>query len=192
MPRKIKVRFPKPIRVEFRTRVYMRATTRTYLWLRDGRDYGQFLTMDSGSIEIVRVPKTGDTYTVHDKDTGGRYPLVPHNYDFAKAVRMYYNSTLTRSNRAQREMQQILGLEITESDPDNDTREKAPKRPRALKSAVVGYSLAELCTEINVTPKEARRILRASKVKKPGDTWVWPTKDAATAAIKAIQNGKKK
>ena len=44
--------------------VYMRDRTHTYLWLRDGRAYGYFLTMDTGSITVEKV----DIITEYDRD----------------------------------------------------------------------------------------------------------------------------
>lgn len=178
----------KKITIDFRHRIFMRNGTHTYLWLRDGRSYGYFLTMDTGSIEVAKLEMNHGTYRVY-KSGQEYWDLEPFEkpYSFEKAVRMYWESTLDRSERAEREMCDILGTEpglraIRDMGTPQPKREKpasAPKQP-----SVAGFSLAELCAEINVSPSDARKLLRG-RVEKPGSKWEWPNKEAA-AGVRAI------
>ena len=195
------------LHLDFHPRVYMRDKTHTYLWLRDGRTYGYFLTMDPGSVTIVKVDieteferdekgaitKETKIYRVYE-DKEHSWDLVPYRYDFLKAVEKYHTSHLGRSAAAEREMRALLGLEplpsnVTDEDlaPDTpDTVPKTPKRaPNGPAKESAGYTLQALCLELNLDPTEARKTLRSKKVQKPGGRWEWPTVEAA-AAVRAI------
>lgn len=177
----------KKITIDFRQRIFMRDGTHTYLWLRDGRSYGYFLTMDTGSIEVVKLEMNHGIYRVY-KSGQEYWDLEPFEepYSFEKAVRMYWESTLGRSERAEREMCDILGTEpgcrairdMGTPQPKQEKPASAPKQPSG------GFSLAELCAEINVSPSDARKLLRG-RVEKPGSKWEWPNKEAA-AGVRAI------
>lgn len=178
----------KKITLDFRHRIFMRDRTHTYLWLRDGRSYGYFLTMDSGTIEVVKLEMANGTYRVYE--SGQKFwELEPFEkpYSFEKAVRMYWESTMGRTEKAEREMCDILGTEpgrkaIRDMDTPQPKREKpasAPKQPSGG-----AFSLAELCAEINMDPSDARKLLRG-RVEKPGSKWEWPSKDAASG-VRAI------
>lgn len=229
--RKVTVVFPvaAPAAPVEPTKVYMRDRTHTYLWLRDGHKYGYFLTMDSGTIEVARVDMvteviepevkadkkakiaakpavTKDVYRVWaDRET--TWDLVPHAYDFKKAVEKYHTSLLGRTAAAEREMRAILGLAQLDADVADDTvigeppkpvagttgavkglREpRAERQPREPKpERVKGYTLQELCAELKKDPTEARKALRGAKVEKPGAQWEWPNAEAAAAARKVI------
>jgi len=193
--------------LDFRCRVFMRDRTHTYLWLRDGRSYGYFLTLDPGSVTIVKV----DIETEYERDEKGKitketkvyrvyedkehfWDLVAYPYDFVKAVEKYHTSHLGRSAAAEREMRAILGLEalpadVTDEDlapdppePDEKGTGKAPNKPA---KAPGGYTLQSLCLELKLDPTEARKTLRSKKVEKPGGRWEWPSAEAA-AAVRAI------
>lgn len=200
--------------VDFRPTVYMRDKTHTYLWVRDGRSYGQFLTMDSGTITLEKLPiieepvtnssgkVTGHTraYRVYESKQQF-WDLEPKNYDFLKAVEKYHSSLLQRSRPAEREMRVILGLEPLGEDDDVPTPTRPPRpvrgpaeaRPEPSKkakpvkdSAAGGYTLAQLCAELKLDPTEARKTLRSKKVEKPGGRWEWPNAQAAEAVRKAL------
>lgn len=53
------------------------------------------------------------------------------------------------------------------------------------------FSLEQLCLELNVSPKDVRRILRAAGVEKPGTMWIWPNREAAQAVIDLIKSKKR-
>lgn len=204
----------KTVRVDLRSNVYMRNRTHTYLWLRDGYKFGYFLSMDSGKIEVVKVDivtetlepatktkpaVTRDVYRVWE-NREITWDLVPHPYDFRKAVEKYHTSTVGRTAAAEREMRSILGLpqladDVTDEDlqPEQSERQERAAKPakeRAARPAKAekgpgGYTLQELCAELKKDPTEARKALRAAKVEKPGGRWEWPNVEAA-AAVRAI------
>lgn len=202
------------IRIEFRPTVYMRDRTHTYLWVRDGGNYGLFLTMDTGSITLEKVPKEtelvrNDKGKIVDELTVYRvyenkqefWDLEPKEYDFMKAVEKYHSSLLQRSRPAEREMRNFLGLEPLSEDeavpvPDRPARPakdrsvapgRPPKEPRTRKEpSAGGYSLAQLCAELKLDPTEARKTLRSKKIEKPGARWEWVNAEAAAAVRKAL------
>lgn len=45
---------------------------------------------------------------------------------------------------------------------------------KGSKPSKKGVTLQELCTEVGIDSTRARRILRSSKVDKPGESWTWP------------------
>lgn len=55
-----------------------------------------------------------------------------------------------------------------------------------------GYTIQELCKEIGIEPTEARKILRAQKVQKPGGRWAWADKKAAAPIKKIIEDNREK
>ena len=60
----------------------------------------------------------------------------------------------------------------------------APKAKKEPASNVV--TLAELCKEAKVNPKDARVKLRASKLKKSASSWEWPKGSAALKEAKKV------
>lgn len=193
-PEKIVVDFGPPA-----TQVWMRGKTHSYLWIRDEFAEGVFLTMDSGSISLVKlpmiVPENGGkehTYRVQ-YDREDFEDLTPIAYDFRKAVERYHTSLLARSTQAEAEMRVILGLEALKEGETLPGAVPPPKRaPKPAKAPSEvrekqpgGYSLQTLCEELKLDPTEARKALRAAKAEKPGGRWEWPNAEAA-AAVRAI------
>lgn len=198
-------------KINFRPTVYMRDKTHTYLWIRDGRNYGLFLTMDSGTITVEKIPievelirddrgnVTGEisTYRVYENKQEF-WDLEPKDYNFMKAVEKYHSSLLQRSRPAEREMRNFLGLAPLNDDdavaiPDRQPRPaKTPsvalsKPPKPAKDpSAGGYSLAQLCEELKLDPSEARKTLRTKKIEKPGARWEWANAEAAAAVRKAL------
>jgi len=183
------------IRLDFRPLVFMRDRTHSYLWVRDGRSYGYFLTIDSGSVELVKVDIEityerdeknkiiGETKVYRVYETKEKYfDLEPKNYDFRKALEKYHSSLLSRSNKAEREMRALLGLEpleLTDEEGDVTPQSKPERAPKGEPKAAAGYSLAALCAELKMEPGEARKILRSKKIEKPGGKWEWASPEAA-------------
>jgi len=176
------------MKINFRPIVYMRDRTHTYLWVRDGRgDYGYFLTMDPGTIELVKIPKEDGTYRVW-QDKEHSWDLVPYAYDPMKAFWKYHDSLLDRSPAAERELCAIL---------DCEPRKVKPKPIAATQAAAAAkrgtpppgsdYSLTQLCQELGIDPSDARKTLRRKGVEKPGSQWAWATSEAAEAARKALK-----
>ena len=66
-----------------------------------------------------------------------------------------------------------------------DTTRRKPKKKRSVRPSGDGYtSLAEICQELDMTPADARKILRKTKTPKPDGGWVWPTDEVD--AIKEV------
>lgn len=144
-------------------RCYLRGKTHTYIWLRDLPRAGVFLTMESGIIEVVKVPLVDGKYHVTKFRDG---TLEPIQYDLRKAIEVYAKSTLEKTPAARREIARIMGQEVEEE------VEKAPQEPRGVRSEGAAVSLAELCAELGLEPSAARKKLRG-KVEKPGSRWEW-------------------
>lgn len=207
MAKKIKLDFTpvKPtgkLKLDFRPRVFMRDRTHSYLWVRDGRSYGYFLTIDSGSVELVKVDIEityerddknkiiGETkvYRVYEnKET--YFDLEPKDYDFQKALKRYHSTLLARSNKAEQEMRILLNLPPlapSELEGDITPKPRAERPPKGESKVAAGYTLAALCAELKMEPGEARKILRGKKIEKPGGKWEWPTPEAALSVRKAL------
>lgn len=192
------------MKINFRPTVYMRNKTHTYLWIRDGRNYGLFLTMDSGDISLEKVPREdgpdGPVYRVYESKQEV-WELEATAYDFLKAVTKYHSSLLQRSRSAEREMRNLLGLPPLGdnedlSPPDRPDRPKKDPSGASGKPAKVvrpvkepsagGYSLAQLCSDLKIDPSEARKTLRSKKIEKPGARWEWANAEAASGVRKAL------
>lgn len=171
---------PQKLAVDFSPKVFMRDKTHTYLFLREKKGKGCFLTMEEGIIDVVKIPLEDGEYRVWQRNEGqyGKevqtfyYPLVPFDYDFMKAVHTYWNSTIEKSVSADRELRALLGLGSAAVEPEaGGTRKPAdPNR---------GVSLADLCIELNIEPGQARKILRSRGIEKPSDgRWQWQVPSA--------------
>lgn len=149
--------------------VYMRDKTHTYLMLSRNDYNGRFLTLDSGTIEVVSVPLIdGCFYVGHDQ-------LMPYSYDFLKAVEKYANSHLQKTPEAQAELAALLGQPQV---PLAQLPVKTP--PKALPEASVGpYTIIDLARDTGLSPEEIRKRLRKLKVERPGGRWEWPSVEAA-------------
>lgn len=179
--------------LNFRPIVYMRDRTHTYLWLRDSKGRGVFLTMESGTIERVSLGQVGGVYQVTHNDT--RWELTPHAYDPILAFQKYHESLLGRSDQAAMELDAILSLEpgpkpavvVVEKAPIQSTKPaKPPKASKGSKASTGGYTLADLCKELGIGPSDARKTLRNKKVEKPQGKWEWPSREAAEPVRKAL------
>lgn len=180
------------------TRVYSRRRTHFYLHLRDEAGEGLFLTMEPGSVTVVRCPLVipdGAHHAVYRVTFGKEdfEDLEPRVYDFVEAVRKFHTSGLGRTAGAEREMRAILGLEaLSDAVSDADLAVSRPERKRAAKAPSVasekqagGYTLQALCAELDIEPTEARKYLRQQKAEKPGGRWEWPSAEAA-ASIRSM------
>lgn len=184
------------MQINFRPVVYMRDRTHTYIWVRDGRAYGYFLTMDSGSITVEKVPREEvdgqEVYRVYsDKQTF--WDLTPYPYDPMKSLKKYHESFLERTDEAEALMVELLGggsgkasrrMATVTSDPAATKPTKETKAKKA--SGPGGYSLADLCQELGIDPGEARKQLRSKGVEKPGARWEWVNPEAAASVRKAL------
>lgn len=56
----------------------------------------------------------------------------------------------------------------------NEGDRREPGVPGRRKTDVHGTTLHEICEEMEVEARIARRKLRGSDIQKPGDSWVWP------------------
>lgn len=190
-PKLIQVDFtpPKTVVVDFSPRVFMKDKTHSYLFLREVKGKGLFLTMIDAAIEVVRVDKNSEgLYVIQERNEGQvkdpavkflNYPLEPYPRDLLHAARVYWDSTLSKSAAAERELRLILGLTPSAVSPSD----KADK----VRSGAT--SLADLCLELGLEPSKGRKLLRG-KVEKPGERWEW-TDEKQIVKIKGILSGKK-
>lgn len=76
----------------------------------------------------------------------------------------------------------IISETDTPHEPANETREKNRRKTRAKSSPAVTrnglVSISDICAEIGMNPRDARKILR-NKVEKPDAGWAWPESEVA-------------
>ena len=194
MAKKIVVDFgSKSIILDMTPRVYLMDRTHSYLFLREKKEVGYFLTMADGSIEVVKIPREEDQFIIYRKNEGEikdekiriiPYPLTPYNRDPLKAAQVYWKSTLPKSVAAERELRLILGLSPSEvSHPE----ESITGGKRKKSSGNGATSLADICLELGIEPSKARKLLRG-KVDKPGERWEW-TDQKQIEKIRGILRG---
>ena len=53
------------------------------------------------------------------------------------------------------------------------------------------WTLEDICAELGMDPKKARKILRDNGATKPGPFWLWPNKDAASEIIDLLRKKKR-
>lgn len=175
-----------PIRVNFRPCIYLRDRTHSYLWLRDIGEYGYFLTMDSGMIEVVKLEIINGSYRLYENKQS-YWDLEPSQpYPLEKAVRMYFESTLNRTESAQEEMLNILGLSV----PKRSVMRPQNKPTKPVVTTVVtgaNKSLSELCHEVGISPSDARKKLRG-KIEKPGSRWEWSNGEEISRVLSILRS----
>lgn len=203
MAKKLKLNFSAPgvLHLDFSPRVFMRDKTRTYLLLRDGSKKSFFLTMEEGQIDVVQIPKEEGDYRVYklnegevnDKNVKRVYhSLTPTNHDLLHAAQVYWNSTLTKTPRAERELRVILGMPVGAEIPE-DGVETPVKKKRSTGGTGKGtggsgaLDLAGICTELGLEPSKARKLLRGH-MEKPQGGWQWQSLDAATQVKELLKN----
>lgn len=75
----------------------------------------------------------------------------------------------------------------TAKKPSKEPKEQKDRRePGRRKTDAHGVSLHEICEELDVEPRIARRKLRGSDITKPGDSWEWPAGHADIQKVKDL------
>jgi len=175
------------MKLDFHQRTYMRDGTHTYLWLRDEEFEGVFLTMDSGEIEVVKVPRDGEGQYRVSWGAGKVSVLTPYDPDnFEKALWVYARSTLSKSEDAKRELAAWIGGEVPTPPRRKLKRKEAPKKEPRPSAATGGLSLGDICQELGIEPSEARKALR-KQFQKPGSSWAWATREDAEPVINFLR-----
>lgn len=177
------------VRVDFSPRVFMKDRTHSYLLLREQRGKGLFLTMEAGTIEVVKVPQDDQgEYFIQERNEGMvddkevkfiNYPLVPYPRDLSQAARVYWESTLPKSAAADRELRLILGIAASEVSPSD--RDDQPHSGAT--------SLASICLELGIEASRGRKLLRGV-VEKPGERWEWADPDDLARVREALGGSK--
>lgn len=65
----------------------------------------------------------------------------------------------------------------------SETLEKKSKKTESTEGRV---TLSQICEELGVEGRIARRKLRGSKIEKPGSTWAWPEGDESIEEVKDL------
>lgn len=173
--------------LNFRQVTYMRDRTHTYLWLRDQGSRGTFLTIESGTIEVVSLNLSDGVY--HILYDGVMWQLTPYQYDPISAFKKYHDSLLNRTDEAAAELAEILALEPGPKPLRKPVVQKPMaviKEAKKVKSIGAGYTLSQMCSELNMDPSEARKTLRNKGIEKPQGKWEWPNREAAEAVRKVL------
>jgi hypothetical protein len=143
--------------------VFLDRHRHSFLRVRSGPKFHLMLTLESGEIDVIKVPL----------DSEKMRSLIPYDYDYKKALRIYTESTLTRSAAAARELALIL-----------DGGKELPTRkivaPEFRPDGTI-YTLEELAKEFDLAGNVARKILR-KRLEKPGNRWMWDSAEAADEA----------
>ena len=87
-----------------------------------------------------------------------------------------------------REMRQEVKEEMEKKDPEQEAIKKVKKSKSKSSPAPEGdtISLKEICGEMDVDPKDARKKLRKSDIAKPSGRWEWPVDHADVAKIREL------
>lgn len=167
--------------VKFQSRVFLRQT-RTYLLVGQGEKYNHFLTMETGMIDIKRVPKVSMLMK----------ELSPYNkYSLKHAAQIYSQTTLEKSSKAKR----ILKIILANRDEnrtnflptqEREKLERPTKAERTIEKANE-ITLEHLCQEMRLDPKKIRFLFREAGIKKPGARWTWE-KSQRDKIVKMIQS----
>lgn len=188
-----------PLVIDFTPRIFL-CKTHSYILVKTGTKYGHFLTMESGSIELVKLEMGADGRFYFRKRNEGEvgdktqafveYPLVPyHKTSMESALKVYLTSPLNRTVKAARALAELTGGVLPPE--EQETPARAKRKPKSGDSrphtTLPGYTLHELCEELGIDPTEARAELRAKGVKKPGSKWSWENREQAKEAIKALK-----
>ena len=161
----------KKITMDFSPRVFMEDKTHSYLLVEPGKNNDLFMRFGNGCIELVKLGKSSTT----------RLALVPQVYDYYRALEHYLNSQLSKTTRVERILKEQLGIS-TEGLVVAEDEAEEPKK--ALKTQNHEYTLQELCTELNMNPTGARKVLRG-RIEKPENGWKW-TEKADVDLVRAV------
>lgn len=65
-------------------------------------------------------------------------------------------------------------------------KKAAAAKPEKTKRAE-GFTAGDMAKEVGVTPAELRKALRGCKAKKPGASWTWDSKSAASETLSKVK-----
>jgi hypothetical protein len=162
------------MKIDFTHRLYL-CRTHSYILVRQGNKYGHFLTMASGSIEMVKILKDGSHYRISKRNEGEdvkehswvSWDLVPYPGSLDKAIEIYRRSTLARTAGARDAINELLGVV-----PHTPRTEK----PRSELPTGHGYTIQDLANDLNLDASHLRSELRKRRIAKPGARWEWGSK----------------
>jgi hypothetical protein len=173
---------------------------RTFIALSQGRKWDLYLAFQGGKVDVVKL----------DKEKSAALIVRPNEgcWSITNAIRVYTTSTMPKTTRAH---EALVALDQNSdwpvqvpyadarpegTDMDGPVLETAPA-PAAKKAAskpeVNGneVTLAQLCAELNVEPRIARRRLRAAQGLSETTRYVWDTTAVDLPGIKATILGAK-
>ena len=161
------------------------AKMNTYLKVGENDKYVHFVTMESGQIELIRTPKHSQLIN----------ELVPYNkYSLKHAAQIYMGTTLEKTSKARRALQNILRstddsrtdfLPVMERDKLNK-----PTRQERLQEKANEVTLEQICKASGRDSKVVRALFREHDIKKPGNRWTWPKgqRDKIEKLIKSLES----
>lgn len=167
-----------------------------YLWVRDSKSYGLFLTITEDSIiDLVKVTRVDSEYRVY-YSTDKYDLLIGYPYDFYNGIRIYSESTLEKSPRAEPEISRFLSVKRAHPGVPHGVNRN---RPNLISNTPPSYTktptdsgkiiaLSELCTDLGISETVARSILRKTTAK-PAGGWKW--KKSEIDLIRSVLTTKK-
>lgn len=178
---------------------------RTFIALSQGRKWDLYLCFQGGKVDIVKLDKEKSAELTPRPNEG--------NWSVANAVRVYTESLMPKTERATLALHELATNadgpvqvsypdqrpEGTDMDgPVVDTAPPASSKKTVEKSTPrktterdgQTITLAQLCEELKVEPRIARRRLRAAAGAAEGLRYVWDTKSQDLESVKAIIAGK--
>ncbi len=187
----MRINFAPTLKLNFTPRVFMRDKTRVYLMVREGAAGSFFLNMEEGIIEVVKVPKEDGEYRVYKVNEGEvsdtsvkriYHSLTPAQQDPLRVAQVMWDSTLSKSPKAERELRVFLGMSTTLA--ENDESQESPAKGTGASGAL---TLGGICEELGVEPAKARKLLRGH-AEKPSGGWAWATLEEASSIKELLRS----
>jgi hypothetical protein len=162
--------------VKFESRVFlhrprsvMSPKNSTYLLVGEGPRYKHFLSMESGIIDVIRVPKMGKLVE----------ELKPYNkYSLKHAAEVYAGTTLQKSSLARRILRNIMNnrddSRVNFLPVEEHAKAEKPTKQERIADKANEITLEQICKEMKLDPKFIRGLFRENDVKKPSNRWTWP------------------
>jgi hypothetical protein len=173
--------------------------TISFLWIKDGGNFGLFFTISKSVVGVVKVKKIKGDYYLSRNEKTGEYenPLKPIEYDFYRALQIYHSSALPKTVEARELIDQFMSdwvgpkepikFDIKPETPVNNPDK--PKRPDlTVKSPeFASLTLIQIASELGIDPAKARQAAR-SKLTKPSEGWKWSNR-GEIEKVKAVLKG---
>ncbi len=180
---------------KFAAHVRTDVSRRTFIALTSGRKWDTYLCFNGGKVDVVKLDKEKSAALTPRPNEG--------NWSVLHAAEIYTKSNMPKTERATLALAELLlgKTEVDVSYPDQrpeGTEMDGPVQPETVKKSTPKttterdgqtVTLAQLCEELKVEPRVARRRLRNAAGSAEGTRYVWDTKSQDLDSVKAIIAG---